>query len=166
MAGGALEIDPTASISPDARIHPSTRGTTIRIGAHSQIYDFVVIRAVGGDGNVEIGQHCYINPHCTLYSGSGITLGDYVLVGPHVAIVPANHAFDRRDTVIRHQGFAPSKGGVVIGDDVWIGANATILDGARIGKGAVIAAGAVVDGEVPPYEIWGGVPARKIKARP
>jgi acetyltransferase-like isoleucine patch superfamily enzyme len=49
---------------------------------------------------------------------------------------------------------------------VWIGANATILDGARIGKGAVIAAGAVVDGEVPPYEIWGGVPARKLKARP
>ncbi len=166
MSGDALVIDPSAYVSPDARIHPSTRGTKIRIGAHSQIYDFVVIRAVGGAGDVEIGQHCYINPHCTLYSGSGISLGNYVLVGPHVAIVPANHAFDRRDTPIRKQGFAPSKGGVVIEDDVWIGANATILDGAHIGKGAVIAAGAVVEGNVPPYEIWGGVPARRLKARP
>ncbi len=166
MADDALVIDPTAYVSPDARIHPSTRGTKIRIGAHAQIYDFVVIRAVGGGGDVTIGEHCYINPHCTLYSGGGIALGAYVLVGPHVAIVPANHAFDRRDTPIRHQGFAPSKGGVVIGDDVWIGANATILDGARIGKGAIVAAGAVVDGEIPPYQVWGGVPARMLKQRP
>ncbi|MBI1246178.1 MAG: acyltransferase [Alphaproteobacteria bacterium] len=166
MEEAALFIHPTAKVSPDARIHPSTRGTKIRIGAHSEIYDFVVIRAVGGTGDIEIGEHCYINPHSTLYSGSGIRMGNYVLVGPHVAIVPANHAFDRRDTPIRHQGFSPSKGGVVIGDDVWIGANATLLDGARIGKGAVIAAGAVVDGEVPPYQVWGGVPARFLKQRP
>ena len=51
-------------------------------------------------------------------------------------------------------------------DDVWIGAGSVLLDGARIGKGAVIAAGAVVDGEVPPYEIWGGVPAVFLKKRP
>ncbi len=166
MVDGALEIHPTAKISPDARIHPSVRGTKIRIGAHSEIYDFVVIRAVGGTGDVEIGEHCYINPHSTLYSGSGIKLGNYVLIGPHVSIVPANHAFERRDMPIRNQGFAPSKGGVVVGDDVWIGANATLLDGARIGKGAVVAAGAVVDCEVPPYQVWGGVPARFLKARP
>jgi virginiamycin A acetyltransferase len=54
---------------------------------------------------------------------------------------------------------------VVVEDDVWIGANSVVLDGARIGKGAVIAAGSLVNGTVPPYEIWGGTPARFIKAR-
>jgi acetyltransferase-like isoleucine patch superfamily enzyme len=161
-----LSIDPTAYVSPDARIHPSTRGTKIRIGAHCQIYDFVVIRAVGGSGDVSIGEHCYINPHCTLYSGNGIKLGNYVLLAPHVCVVPSNHAYARRDVEIRHQGFTPSKGGVEIGDDVWIGANTTILDGAKIGKGAIVAAGSVVSGEIPPYQIWGGVPAVYIKNRP
>jgi acetyltransferase-like isoleucine patch superfamily enzyme len=81
-------------------------------------------------------------------------------------IMPTNHAYGRRDTPIRHQGFAPSKGGIEIEDDVWLGANAVILDGARIGRGAIIAAGSVVGGTVPPYEIWGGVPAVKIRDRP
>ncbi|MFN7190275.1 MAG: acyltransferase, partial [Rhodospirillales bacterium] len=109
---------------------------------------------------------CHINPHCTLYSGNGIKMGAYVLLAPGVSVVPTNHATARRDIEIRHQGFAPSKGGVTIEDDVWIGSNAVILDGTHIGRGAVIAAGAVVAGEIPPYEVWGGTPARFIKARP
>ncbi|MFN8702149.1 MAG: acyltransferase [Rhodospirillales bacterium] len=161
-----IEIDPSAVVSLDARIHGSTRGTRIKIGAGTYIYDFVVIRAVGGNGDVEIGPGCHINPHCTLYSGNGIKMGAYVLLAPGVSVVPTNHATARRDIEIRHQGFAPSKGGVTIEDDVWIGSNAVILDGTHIGRGAVIAAGAVVAGEIPPYEVWGGTPARFIKARP
>ncbi|MCA3264127.1 MAG: acyltransferase [Telmatospirillum sp.] len=161
-----IDIDPSAVVSPDARIHGSTRGTRIQIGAGTHIYDFVVIRAVGGSGDVEIGPGCHINPHCTLYSGNGIKMGAYVLLAPGVAVVPTNHATARRDIEIRHQGFAPSKGGVTIEDDVWIGSNAVILDGTHIGRGAVIAAGAVVAGKIPPYEIWGGTPARFIKPRP
>jgi acetyltransferase-like isoleucine patch superfamily enzyme len=106
-----------------------------------------------------------INPHCVLYSGSGIAIGNDVALAPGVQIVPANHAYHRRDIPIAQQGFLPSKGGVRIGDDVWIGANAVLLDGAEIGKGAVIAAGSVVSGAVPSYEIWGGVPARKLGVR-
>jgi virginiamycin A acetyltransferase len=162
---GAVEIDPTAFVSPDARLHGSVRGTRIVVGAGSQIYDFVVMRAVGGDGDIVLGAHCFINPHCVLYSGNGIRLGDYVLVGPHCSIVPTNHAIDRSDVPIRHQGFMASRGGVVIEDDVWIGAGCTILDGARIGRGAVIAAGSVVRGAVAPGEIWGGVPARRLGTR-
>lgn len=152
-------------ISPDARIHPSVRGTQIVIGDHSQIYDFVCIRAVGGTGDIRMGAHCYINPHCVLYSGNGITMGDYVLLAAGVALMPTNHAIGRRDIPIRQQGFQPSKGGIVIEDDVWIGANATVIDGVRIGKGAVIGAGSVVLSDVPPYEIWAGVPAQKIRDR-
>lgn len=162
---GGVEIDATAVVSPDARLHGSVRGTRIVVGAQCRIYDFVVMRAVGGAGDIVLGAHCYINAHCVLYSGNGIVLGDYVLVGPNTSIVPANHAFERVDMPMRHQGFMPSRGGVSIADDVWIGANCAILDGARIGRGAVIAAGSVVRGEVGAFEIWGGVPARRLGRR-
>jgi len=59
----------------------------------------------------------------------------------------------------------PSKGGILIEDDVWICANVTILDGATIRRGAIIAAGSVVSGEVGSFEIWGGVPAKFIRNR-
>lgn len=161
----ALWIDPSATVSPDARIHASVRGNCIRVGAHSHIYDYVVFRAVGGSGDIVIGEHCYINPHTVIYSGSGVRFGNYVLIGPACVIAPTNHAIDRLDVPIRHQGFMASRGGVVIEDDVWVGAHCTLLDGTHIGRGAVIAAGAVVSGTVEPYAIYGGVPARKIGER-
>jgi acetyltransferase-like isoleucine patch superfamily enzyme len=80
--------------------------------------------------------------------------------------VPANHAFERRDIPIAQQRFMASRGGVVIDDDVWIGAQSVLLDGTHIERGAIIAAGSVVRGRVPAYEIWGGVPAQRIKDRP
>jgi virginiamycin A acetyltransferase len=161
-----VEIDPTAVVSPDARILPSSRGTRIVIGPGAHIEPFALIRCVGGSGDVVIGAGSYINPYCVLYSGNGITIGRDVLIAPGVALVPANHAFARRDVPIRQQGFLPSKGGIVIGDDVWIGANAVILDGAKIGRGAIIGAGSVVSGEVPEYELWAGSPAKRIRERP
>ncbi len=160
------EIHPDAIISPDARIYPSSRGTRTVIGARTHVDAFAVLRAVGGTGDLVIGEDCRINPHCVLYSGTGIRLGNNVLLAPHVCIVPANHAYDRRDIPIGQQRFSPSKGGVVIEDDVWIGSNCVILDGSYIERGAIIAAGSVVRGRVPAFEIWGGVPARRIKERP
>jgi virginiamycin A acetyltransferase len=159
------DFGPNVHLADTAKIYPSTRGNRIIIGSYSEIYDYVVIRFVGGSGDILIGEHCYINPGCVLYSGNGISFGDYVLLAPGVKVTPANHAFDSRDLPIRCQGFMSSKGGVVVEDDVWVGANAVLLDGTRIGRGAIIAAGAVVTGSVPAYEIWGGVPARKISER-
>ncbi len=161
----ALTVAPTAWVSPDARIFPSMRGTRIVIGPGSKVFEFAVIRTVGGTGDVVIGERCMINAHCVLYSGSGIFLGNDVLLAPGVQVVPANHAFERRDLTIARQGFLPPKGGVEIGDDVWVGANAVLLDGAKIGRGAIIGAGSVVRGEIPDYEIWAGLPARKIGVR-
>jgi virginiamycin A acetyltransferase len=160
-----LLIDPTASVSNDARIYSSQKGSKIIIGAYSEIYDFVVIKPVGGMGDIVVGKHCYINPHCALYSGHGITLGDYVLLAPGVVLAGSNHAHENIELEIRKQGFAPSKGGIVVESNVWIGANAVLLDGTYIESGAIIAAGSVVRSHVGKNEIWGGVPAKLISMR-
>jgi virginiamycin A acetyltransferase len=160
-----LLIDPTAVISKDSRIYPSQKGSKITIGAYCEIYDFVVIKPVGGQGDIVIGEHCYINPHCTLYSGHGITLGDYVLLAPGVVLAGSNHAYENLGIEIRKQGFAPSKGGIVVESNVWIGANAVLLDGTYIESGAIIAAGSVVRNHVGKNEIWGGIPAKLISVR-
>ena len=161
----SLDIHPTASVDPTARITPSNRGTGITIGAGSKLFEFVVVRCVGGTGDIVIGERVSINPHCVLYSGNGITIGDDTLIAAGTSIVPANHCIADPTVPIRSQGFAPSKGGVIIGRDVWIGTNVSILDGAVIGDGAVVAAGAVVTGVVEPLSIVAGVPAHVIGRR-
>jgi acetyltransferase-like isoleucine patch superfamily enzyme len=92
-----------------------------------------------------------------------INIGKYCLIAPNVVIVGSNHNFDDKNELIRKQGV--SSRGITIGDDVWIGANATITDGVNIGKGAIIAAGAVVTKNVEEYTIVGGVPAKFISKR-
>ena len=160
-----VEIHPSAIVSDDARIVPSVKGSRIIIGAETQIMAFVVIRCVGGMGDIEIGERVHINPHCVLYSGNGIEIGDDTLIAAGTCIVPANHSISDLSRPIREQGFAPSKGGVTIGSDVWIGTNVSILDGVTIGRGGVVAAGAVVTKSVKEYEIVAGVPARSIGSR-
>ena len=161
-----LEIHPDAVVDPDARFYPSVRGTRIVVGARSRIDAFAIFRAVGGMGDIVIGEDCFIGPSCVLYSGNGIRLGNDVIVAPHVSIVPTNHAYGDREKPMRLQRFMPSKGGIVVEDDVWIGTHAALLDGSYVERGAIIAAGSVVRGRVPAYTIWGGVPARQIGERP
>ena len=76
-----------------------------------------------------------------------------------------NHEYADADVPIAEQGFAESKGGIVVEDDVWIGAGSVLLDGAVVRRGAVIGAGSVVRGEVPAGAIAVGTPARVIGQR-
>ena len=128
----------TVKIAQFVSIEISQRGTNTYIGENSTIDDFVKIKHVGGNGSIEIGNFVYINSGCVLYSGNGIKIGNSVLIGPNCNIVPVNHKFSDSETLIRMQGFQESKGGIIIEDDVWLGAGVTILDGAHIGKGAII----------------------------
>lgn len=155
-----LTIDPTATISPLADIEPSERGTPITIGAGCVIDSFVKIKPAGGSGAVVIGPRCYINSGTVIYTGNGITLGSGVLIAANCTLAPTNHAFADAWRPILEQGFMPSRGGIVIEDDVWIGANTVVLDGAVIRRGAIVAAGSVVRGELAAYTIYAGNPLR------
>jgi len=154
-----LLIAPSARISPLADIEDSQRGTRIVIEDGVTIDAFVKIKPAGGTGDVVIGRGSFINAGCVLYTGHGIRIGQNVLVAANCTFAPTNHAFADPTRPIRDQGFQPSRGGIVIGDDVWIGANTVLVDGTQIGTGAVIGAASLVRGVLPPFCIAFGVPA-------
>lgn len=166
MPGDSLiTIHPSAQVSPLADLEPSQRGTRIVIGADCRIDSFVKIKPAGGLGDVWIGERCYLNSGCVLYSGHGIRIGNDVLIAANCTLAPVNHAFRERGRLIREQGFAPSRGGIVIEDDVWIGANCVLLDGAVLRRGCVLGAGSLVRGELPAYSICHGTPAVPVDGR-
>lgn len=111
---------------------------------------------------IEIGDDSSLGIDCMI--PYDLKVGKDVMMGPYVTIVGENHNFARRDIPMRLQGYQKFPP-VRIEDDVWIGACAIILPGITIGRGAIIAAGAVVTKDVPPYAICGGNPARVIKFR-
>ncbi len=160
-----IEIHPDARISPLADIEDSVRGTRIVFAQNVVIDAFVKIKPVGGTGDLLIGIGSVINSGCVLYTGNGIVIGKGVLVAANCTFAPVNHEYSRRDVTIRRQGFRPSKGGITIGDDVWIGAGCVILDGATIGDGCVVAAGSIVRGALEPYVVYGGNPLIKMDER-
>ena len=117
-----------------------------------------------------VGDDVHLGMRPTLLAThSKIVIGDKVIFGPEVIIRGGNHEIDhvgRFVADIRDNEKRPESDlGVVIEDDVWVGTRAIILHGVTVGRGAVVAAGAVVTRNVPPYAIVGGVPARVIKFR-
>lgn len=143
----------------------SSRGTHTTIGENSVIDDFVKIKHVGGTGDILIGSHVFINSGTVIYSGNGVQIGNNVLIGPNCNLTPVNHNFLNAEEPIRLQGFQPSRGGIKIDDDVWLGSGVTVLDGAIIGKGCVIGANSLVQGELKEYGIYVGNPLKFIKSR-
>jgi acetyltransferase-like isoleucine patch superfamily enzyme len=114
-------------------------------------------------GDIDIGVNCSVNPYCVLYGLGGLKIGDNVRIAAHTVIVPANHTFDDPSIPICRQ--PETKKGIIIEDDVWIGAGCRILDGVRIGRGSVIGAGSVVTKSIPEMSVAVGVPARVIRRR-
>jgi acetyltransferase-like isoleucine patch superfamily enzyme len=107
--------------------------------------------------NITIGKDVFINSGCHFQDQGGITIGDGALIGHCVVMATLNHGLDFNK---RHD-LQPAP--IVIGKNVWIGSNVTILPGVTIGNNAIIAAGAVVTKDVPENVIAGGVPAKIIR---
>ena len=143
-----------------ARIEPRRHGA-ISIGERCTLHNDAAL--IAQKGHIRLGHHVTVNPFCVLYGHGGLTIGNNVLIASHTVMIPANHQFDDLSIPIREQG--ESYLGITIEDDVWIASRATILDGVTIGKGAVVAAGAVVTKDVPPLAIVGGIPAKVLRYR-
>ena len=153
-----IKIDVTARVSPLSDIEDSLRGSQIVVGAHSVIDSFVKVKPAGGSGDLFIGEHVVINSGCVLYTGQGIRIGNHVAIAANCTFAPVNHAYKDKTRLIREQGFSQGKGGIVIEDDVWIGANCVLLDGAILRRGCVLGAGSVVRGELAAYTVYAGQP--------
>ena len=108
--------------------------------------------------NITVGKNVFINAFCHFQDQGGITLGDNCLVGHNVIFATLNHGFAPEE----RQSMLPAP--IVVGRNVWIGSNSTILQGVTIGDNSIIAAGSVVTKDVPANAIVAGVPARFIRS--
>ena len=136
-----VTVHKTCRISPESRINP--KGGTISIGCGSSVNANCTIVGYGKEGQV--------------------TIGDNVRIAANAMMIAGNHVFNDVNTPICKQGIRPAP--ITVHDDVWIAGRVNITAGVTIGKGAVIAAGAVVTKDIPPYSIAAGVPAKVIKMR-
>jgi len=158
--GKGVRITGRVSIGENVSIRDFTniRGKDIFIENNVFIHENVLIRS---NAKIVIGEGTTINRNCCILAK--VMIGKDCSIAPNVVIAGSNHKFNEIEVSVKKQGVIMN--GIIIEDDVWISANATILDGVTIGKGSVIAAGAVVNKDVPPLTVVGGVPARILKAR-
>lgn len=113
------------------------------------------------------GHNFFSGPHCYFSSNKDtpIIIGSDVMFGPDCKIIGGNHNIDWDEGRMMFAPYVPDGRGIVIEDDVWVGAGTTLLDGSIVKEGCVIAAGAVLTTTTIPYSIYGGVPAKFIKPR-
>lgn len=140
-----------------------TVGMNVHIGAFSEIVILKNSKFSTKYGHLSIGSSVTIGCKANIRSAGGcIVLGDNCLIAQNVSIIAANHGIGG-ETYYRDAPWDENRIGVTIANNVWIGANATILPGVHIGENSIVAAGAVVNTHIPANQIWGGIPARFIK---
>ena len=157
----------------------------IRIGDQVTIDDQVVLDAKGAanrgitlgqgvflgrgtilsckDGDITLGDHVNIGFHSEIFSGSSVTVGRHGLFAAYTYLVGGGHEFERGDLAVLEQ--PRSSRGITLGDNVWLGAGAKVLDGVCLGDDVVVGAGAVVTSDLPPGAVAVGIPARVVRTR-
>jgi len=158
-----LKLGGNVYIGDRVMIYQAKDGGGVQLDKGVQLYSDIIIET-GSKGYLKIGKETHIQPRCQLmaYVGS-LTIGCRVEIAPNCAFYPYDHGFTPGER-IRNQP-AKTKGGIVVGDDSWLGVGVIVLDGVRIGEGAVVGAGSVVTNDIPDNAIAVGVPARVIKMR-
>lgn len=161
----AWNREPGIQIEPYLAIHESLtfdlRGGTLSIAPGAEICSNVVLAPYGG--SIALGRDIYIGPNCVLYGHGGLTIGADVLIAANTVIIPNAHRISDLERPIRSQG--EEARGITIEDDVWLGCGVQVLDGVRIGRGAVVGAGSVVTRDVAPRMVVVGSPARPLRRR-
>jgi acetyltransferase-like isoleucine patch superfamily enzyme len=157
----------------------------IRIGSNVHIDDGCCVDAKGTDnrgisigdgvfigrntilscknGDIVVDDHANIGFNCEIFSGSHVRLGKNTLVAAYTYLVGGDHEYRRVDVPVLHQGRIAR--GIEVDDNVWLGAHVVVADGVHIGRDAIIGAGAVVIGNIPPFHIAAGIPAKSLRDR-
>jgi acetyltransferase-like isoleucine patch superfamily enzyme len=161
-----------AQIAPDClfeedvalRLTPSffeVKSGKIFLQGGTKISKGCVLDCFGGE--INIGTNVFLGPYCVLYGHGNITIGNDCLIAMGCKIIATNHAIPAPDALIRLQPDVPKP--IVIGNDVWLGADVKVLAGVTIGNCCIVGAGSVVISDLPPYSIAVGSPAKVIKQR-
>jgi acetyltransferase-like isoleucine patch superfamily enzyme len=170
------ELDPSAVLHPEAEIsNLRNDAARIRVGAQSHVRGQLLVFWESGD--IQLGEWTYVGHGSRIWSKERVQIGSHVLISHGVDIHDTDghplHWEQRREDIYRILGGKKKVGPreiasspVVIQDDVWVGAKATILKGVTVGRGAVVGAGAVVTKDVAPFTLVAGNPARFIKELP
>jgi acetyltransferase-like isoleucine patch superfamily enzyme len=115
------------------------------------------------NGDILLEDHANIGFNVEVFSASRVRVGKSVLIAAYTYLVGGDHLYDRVDVPVLYQGRTAQ--GIDVGDHVWLGAHVVVTDGSRIGRDAIVGAGAVVVGEIPEFNIAAGVPAKVIRDR-
>ena len=133
------------------------KSSKIEIGKFLMNKKPLYLKAIN-NSKIEIGNKVFFNHNCSITAVESIKIGNKCMFGNNITIVDHDHIITKDGAI----GDLVSKK-IVIEDNVWVGANSVILKGVHIGEGSVIAAGSVVNKDVPKHTIVGGVPAKEIK---
>lgn len=169
-------LSPGAVLLETAQIHNfQSCPSKILLGSGTYVRGELLIYAHGG--KIQIGEYCYVGENTKIWSASSITIGNRVLIAHGVNI--HDNISHPKDATLRHQHFLQitstghpknhvdlSEAPILIEDDAWIGFNASIMRGVRVGKGAIVGACAFVSKDVPDYTIVAGNPAQPIGSLP
>jgi acetyltransferase-like isoleucine patch superfamily enzyme len=144
-------------------IYQDKDGGLVELGERVHIYGETFIQT-GSGGSLKIGNNTHIHPRCQISAyKSSIYIGCDVQIAPNCAFYPYDHSFVPGKLIAEQP--LQTKGGIIVDDDAWLGFGVIVLDGVRIGEGAVVGAGSVVTHDVPDGAIAVGVPARVVKMR-
>lgn len=115
-------------------------------------------------GRISVAENTYIGPYSFLGAhNESLTIGRDCMIGAHCYLITANHSTDEKELPYCKQGYRGAD--ITMGTNVWLGCHVVVLPGVTIGDGAIVGAGAVVTRNIPAGEVWGGVPAKKIRDR-
>ena len=160
---GKLELGSHAFIADRVIVYQASGGGRVIIGDSSHILRDSVLET-GQGGHIAIGTDTFLHPRCQVMAYKGdVTIGDHVAVAPNCAFYAYNHG-SQAGELIKRQALE-TRGGISIGDGVWLGFGVIVLDGVTIGSGAIVGAGSVVTDDIPADAIAVGNPARVVSKR-
>jgi acetyltransferase-like isoleucine patch superfamily enzyme len=165
LSPGNIRLGKNVYLDSQVYLNALPGGITIGAGTslmHGTVFHVFNYRDLPHAG-ITVGQNCFFGEYTCIRGQGGVKIGDGVYTGTQVNIAAVNHVFADPNRFIREQGITAD--GITIEDDVWLGSNATVVDGVTIGRGSIIGAGAVVTKDIPPYSIAVGVPAKVVGDR-